>query len=147
MKHSILLSANLLLFAMASFAQEKEHASKAVVPPQSAKTAFAKSFPGSSKIKWEKEGDGFEVNFLQDDKQMSAVYNNAGELQETELTIATTALPADIITYVHEHYKAAKIKEAAKITKANGEINYEAEVNKKDVIFNSNGKFIREAKD
>jgi hypothetical protein len=31
--------------------------------------------------------------------------------------------------------------------KANGEVNYEAEVPHKDVIFDANGKFIKEAKD
>jgi hypothetical protein len=35
----------------------------------------------------------------------------------------------------------------AKITKADGTVNYEAEVDGKDVIFNSIGKFLKEAKD
>jgi hypothetical protein len=57
------------------------------------------------------------------------------------------ALPANVVAYVKAHYKGAAIKEGAKITKADGTINYEAEVNKMDVVFDANGKFIKEAKD
>jgi len=49
--------------------------------------------------------------------------------------------------YVKAHYKGATAKEAAKITKADGTVNYEAEVSKKDVIFDAKGKFIKEEKD
>ncbi len=35
------------------------------------------------------------------------------------------------------------MKEAAVIVKANGEVNYEGEVNGKDVIFDSTGKFLK----
>jgi hypothetical protein len=45
------------------------------------------------------------------------------------------------------HYSGAPIKEASKIVKTNGEVNYEALVNGKDVMFDSNGKFIKVAKD
>jgi hypothetical protein len=40
---------------------------------------------------------------------------------------------------VEKNYKGATIKETAKSQKANGEINYEAEVNGKDLIFDSKG--------
>ena len=56
-------------------------------------------------------------------------------------------LPEAVLSYVKEHYKGKVIKEGAKITKADGTVNYEAEVSGKDVIFDSNGKFIKEAKD
>jgi hypothetical protein len=46
-----------------------------------------------------------------------------------------------------KNYPGTKVEEAAKIVKANGDINYEAEVHHKDVIFDANGKFIKEAKD
>lgn len=35
-----------------------------------------------------------------------------------------------------------KIKEAAKITKSNGEVQYEAEVNGKDILFTPEGKIV-----
>lgn len=56
-------------------------------------------------------------------------------------------LPQNVQSYLKTHYKEAKVKEAAKIVKANGDINYEAKVNGKDVIFDDNGKFIKKTRD
>jgi hypothetical protein len=39
------------------------------------------------------------------------------------------------------------VKETAKITKANGEVNYEVGIKGKDVLFDAKGKFLKEAKD
>ena len=58
-----------------------------------------------------------------------------------------TELPANVLSYVKEHYKGKTIKEASKITKATGIVNYEAEVSGMDVIFDASGKFIKEMKD
>lgn len=132
-----------LNLALAGFAQKE----KSITAPASAKEAFEKAFPGSSKVKWEKEKANYEVNFLQNGHEMSAVYDAKGNLQETEQEIKISDLPAGITEYIRQNYKGASIKEVAKITKANGEVNYEAEVNKKDLLFDTKGKFIKEAKD
>lgn len=78
---------------------------------------------------------------------MSAVIDKNGTIVETEADISITDLPKTVRDYMNKHYAGTKVKEAAKIVKANGEVNYEAEVNRKDVIFDANGKFIKEAKD
>ncbi|XZF16217.1 PepSY-like domain-containing protein [Chitinophagaceae bacterium MMS25-I14] len=127
------------------FAQEKKE--KSIAAPTAAKVAFEKAFPGSSKVRWEHEKAGYEVNFVQDGKEMSAVYDAKGVLKETENEITIDALPAGVTAYVKQHYNSAPIKEAAKITKAGGEVVYEAEVNKMDVLFDANGKFIKAKKD
>jgi hypothetical protein len=46
-----------------------------------------------------------------------------------------------------QHYPGIAIGEAARITKANGETNYEAEIKGKDVVFDAKGKFLKEEKD
>lgn len=117
------------------------------MPPAAAKTAFAKAFPGAEKAKWEKEKKGYEVEFTSGGKQMSAVYDKTGAIKETEEDIKPADLPAAVVSYVKAHYPKDSIKEAAKITLPNGTVNYEAEVNKKDLIFDAAGKFIREEKD
>lgn len=144
MKH-YLLSATMLLLIVTGFSQEKKE--KSAKAPAAAQAAFQKAFPGATKVKWEKENADYEVNFTQGKKELSAVYDAAGILKETEEEIAVSALPATVAPYIKQHYKGATIKEAAKITKANGEVNYEAELNKMDVIFDKDGKFIKEAKD
>jgi Putative beta-lactamase-inhibitor-like, PepSY-like len=132
----------LTAFAFNSFPQKE----KITVPPATT-LAFAKAFPAAEKIKWGKEKADFEADFVFNGKHFSAVYDQTGVLKETEEDIKTTALPAVVTDYVKQHYKNASIKEAAKITKPTGEVNYEAEVNKMDLIFDANGKFIRQEHD
>jgi hypothetical protein len=115
--------------------------------PSAVKIAFAKAYPSVKTVKWEKEKGDFEAGFKQGSKEMSAVFKADGTQMESELEINTATLPATIIVYVKQHYKGAVIKEAAKITKANGEVNYEAEVKGKDLLFDNSGKFIKVAQD
>ena len=114
--------------------------------PAAVKTAFVKQYPGLT-TKWEKEDGKFEASFKQNGKTMSALFEANGTMTESETDIKVSDLPANILAYVKEHYKGKTIKEGAKITKADGTVNYEAEVDGKDVIFDSNGKFLKEAKD
>lgn len=129
----------------ALFAQQKKTAQ--AQPTSKAKAAFESKFAGASQVKWEKEGDLFEVNFKQHDQEMSALFTANGALTETETEIAVTALPAHVSQYLQQHYAGKKVKEAAKIVKADGAIQYEAEVDKTDVLFDAGGKFIKEAHD
>lgn len=129
-----------LFIAATSFAQKKDDA------PSAAKAAFAKSFPGVKGV-WEKEDGNYEVSFETAGKKMSAIYDAKGALKESEVEMTVAQLPAAIGTYMSQHYKGITVKGAAKITKADGSINYEAAIKGKDVLFDANGKFIKEAKD
>jgi len=135
----ILLSSSLSFAASA----QKLDASKVPAP---VKEAFAKKYPGIV-AKWEKENGKFEAGFKQGGNTMSALFEANGTMTESEVDIKVSELPAAVLAYVKEHYKGATIKEGAKITKADGTVNYEAEVNKMDVLFDVNGKFIKEVKD
>jgi len=143
MKKKFSLLAILTVLAFTGFAQKEKN----TAAPAAAKAAFEKAFPGSTKIKWGKEKADYEVNFSLQGKEMSAVYDGKGILKETEEDIKIQALPAVTVDYIKQHYKGAAIKEAAKITKPDGTINFEAEVNKKDLIFKADGTFIKEEKD
>ncbi len=68
-------------------------------------------------------------------------------MTESEMDIKVTDLPATVLAYVKERYKGKTIKEGAKITTVDSTVNYEAEVDGKDVIFYTNGKFLKEVKD
>jgi hypothetical protein len=114
--------------------------------PLATKQAFMQKYPGVDG-KWEKEDGNYEVSFKKEGKPRSAVIDEKGAILETETDIEVSSLPAGIESYIKMHYKGAAIKEAAQIVKANGETIYEAEVNKIDLLFDANGKFIREAKD
>jgi hypothetical protein len=114
--------------------------------PSAVKTAFEKKYP-SVKASWDKEDANYEANFKQGGKAMSAVIDKNGTIVETETDIPITELPRSVQDYMKKNYPGTKVEEAAKIVKANGDVNYEAEVHHKDVIFDANGKFIKEEKD
>lgn len=143
MKKYFLLSAVAIIFFATGMGQSKE---KKLNAPDMVKQAFAKNFPGAI-AKWEKEGAGYEANFKTAGHEMSAVFDANGTMTESETEITVSELPSTVLTYVKTNYKGVKINEAAKITKSNGEMNYEAEVKGKDLIFDANGKFLKEVKD
>lgn len=153
MKKYFMLLAVAAGITTASFAQTKEKEEKdekyekkeQVNVPAVVKQAFTKQFPGAT-AKWEKEDGKYEANFKHMHHEMSALFETNGSMAESELEIKTTELPVSAQSYIKERYKNAAIKESAKITKANGEVNYEAEVNGKDLIFDAAGRFLKEMK-
>lgn len=136
-----LLTVMTCIFFAASGQQLKE-----AQVPSKVKLAFNKSYP-KTMGKWELEDNMYEVNFKSEGKTMSAVIDKMGNITETETDIAVSELPASVTDYVKQHYKGAKITEASTIKKNGGEMNYEARVKGKDVIFDANGKFMKVAKD
>jgi hypothetical protein len=114
--------------------------------PAAAKETFEKNYAGI-KGTWDKEHSNYEVSFKKDGKDMSVTISENGTIVETETDIPVADLPGAVQDYIKQHYQGKEIKEASTITKANGEVNYEAEVDEKDVIFDANGKFIEEEKD
>lgn len=118
-----------------TFAQKKAEA------PAAVKSAFSKSYVDATKVKWEKEDGKYEVSFNYKNQDMSVLYKTDGTVEETETKIGVSDLPA-----AAKKYASAKgnIKEAAKIVTANGTVQYEAEVNKKDLLFDEKGNFIKE---
>ena len=145
-----ILSLAFLLFTLASssFAQEKDDKNehkKNVLVPNAVKMAFSKEYPGE-KGTWEKEKNQYEVNFKQNGNSISALYDVNGNKRETETEIMTSGLPASAATYIATHYKGRKIREVSMITRSDGEVNYEAEVSGRDLIFNKEGKYLRTAK-
>ncbi len=113
--------------------------------PAAVKTTFQKKYPGSI-AKWELEDGKYEASFKLAKTEMSATFEANGTLIESEEEIKTGALPASVLPYVKIHYNKP-VKEAAKITLANGSINYEAHISGKDLIFDASGNFIKELND
>jgi len=114
--------------------------------PAAVKATFTKQYPGIT-TKWELEDGNYEASFKKDGKAMSVIYQASGTMMESEISIKIAELPATAVAYVKEHYKGKTIQEGAKITKADGTINYEAELKGKDIIFDANGKFLKEVKE
>ncbi|KUY30612.1 hypothetical protein [Elizabethkingia ursingii] len=129
-------------FSTVALAQKK---SENIKVPLAVEQAFQKNHP-SIKPKWEKEAGKYEAGFKQNGKKMSVLYTAAGTLEESEVEITPDQLPASVPQYIAQH-KLGTIKEAAKITKANGSVLYEAEVKSGDALFDVKGNFVELKKD
>ncbi|HUS03131.1 MAG TPA: PepSY-like domain-containing protein [Chitinophagaceae bacterium] len=150
MKKTLGIIAILFAVSTASFAQkekgekgEKED-NKKISVPVAVKSALSKKYPTATKITWEKENGNYEANWGgKEGEDNSVQFTPSGNFIEVINVIPVSQLPAPVIAYIKAHYKAAKITEAGKVTDAKGKIFYEAEVKKKDLIFDVNGNFIK----
>jgi hypothetical protein len=115
--------------------------------PDAVKKSFNNKYPGVENITWEKENGQYEASYKKDGQSRSAMFSPDGTFTESEIDIKVGDLPDAAAAYLRDHYKGMEIKEASKITRANGEINYEAAIKGKDVIFDDKGKFLKTVKD
>ena len=114
--------------------------------PASVKASFQKNYPNIKEVKWDKEGEKYEASFDLNKIDNSVLFDAQGNLLETEVEIKLNQLPKGVLEYVKANYKGQNVKEAAKITDAKGTVTYEAEIKGMDILFDSNGKFIKEIK-
>ena len=111
--------------------------------PAQVNKVFHTNYPTAKNVKWDKEGEMFEVNFDQNNVKHSVVFDHQGNIHEIEVKIELSQLPKGLMEYVKTHYKQA-INGAAKIIDVRGAITYEAEIKGMDLIFDANGKFMKE---
>lgn len=115
--------------------------------PAPVKAAFTKAYPNSKAGSWEKENGNYEAEFDLNKTEMSVLIDPSGKITETETGIQVSELPKTVTDYCAKNYAGKKIAEASKIVNAAGVLTYEAEINKMDVLFDKDGKFIKESKD
>ncbi|MES2780716.1 MAG: PepSY-like domain-containing protein [Bacteroidota bacterium] len=139
MKKLLLMMAAAMITSLA-FAQKMNE--KDV--PAEVKVAFTEQFTGATATKWEKEKGQYEVEFVWNKKEQWALFDERGNLVETEVEVLLTDLPQGVLAYMKTHYVSEKIKEATRITNGKGVVTYEVEIKGKDLIFDSNGRFVEE---
>jgi hypothetical protein len=136
----------ILCFAASTFSAGFAQRIKDADVPQTVKNVFTKSYPGLN-AKWEKENGNYEARFKKDGKLMSATFQPDGKFLKSEMVIKESELPAVALNYIKTNYKGKRVKESFKITGADGVVSFEAEIDDRDVIFDANGKYLREDKD
>lgn len=113
--------------------------------PQKVKTSFSKMFPDAELTSWNKKGAQFEASFFSFRKNnWSAVFTADGEWTERRTTIPPANLPPITKKYLRKHYWGIPVKNAAKITKAIKEVQYEVTLSGKKLFFDKNGIFLNE---
>ena len=134
----------LLFLTVATISVNAQKLSESKVP-EAVKTVFSKAYP-ATEGKWVKEDGNYEVSFDKDTKKMTLVIAPKGELVQTEYAITESELPKAAKEYLATNAKGVKIKEMAHILKPNGDVQYEAEIKGKDVLFDKDGKFLSKEK-
>lgn len=142
MKKLILMTVAAIITSL-TFAQKTQDKNV----PAIIKSAFQKQYPDAKEVKWEKENENYEAEFEVGETDYSVLIDASGNIIETEIEISSDALPANAKEYVSQNHAGQKIKEAAKITDAKGTVTYEVEIKGTDLIFDSNGNFIKEVKE
>lgn len=149
MKKTLGLAVILFALSNATFAQENEGGSEHINVPAVVKNANMKKYPESKTdhITWEKENGNYEANWGgKDGEGNSVTYTPSGTFIEIVKEIPVSQLPKSANSYIKEHYKSAKFGDVGKVLDAKGKTSYEVEINRKDVIFDENGNFVKEEK-
>ena len=140
-----LLLAVVGLFALANVAFAQKIGAKKV--PAKVKSALEAKYPEASKVMWEKEKGNYEANWGgKENEDNSVTFTPSGEFVEMVKAIPVSDLPEAAVAYLKKHYKGVKITEAGKVTDAKDKTWYEAEVNKRDIVFDEDGKFVKKEK-
>ncbi|MEO6948406.1 MAG: PepSY-like domain-containing protein [Ginsengibacter sp.] len=148
MKKILGLTAILFALSTATFAQENE-GSEHINVPAVVKSANMKKFPESKThhITWEKENGNFEANWGGKDGEANSVtYTPSGNFKEIVKEISVSQLPEKAQSYIKAHYKSAKFGDIGKVLNAHGKTSYEVEINRKDVIFDESGNYVKTEK-
>jgi hypothetical protein len=129
-KLQTVFAATLLLFATSAFAASGPEK----VSPK-VKAEFEKSFTRALNVSWEKSNDIYFANFELDAKEVSAAYNETGELLGISRIIATTQLPLNISMAVANKYAGYAVDKTATEMTYEGQTSYYVTVeNDKQVV-------------
>jgi hypothetical protein len=129
-KLQTVFAAALLLFATSAFAARGPEK----VSPK-VKAEFERSFTRALNVNWEKSNDIYFANFELDAKEVSAAYNETGELLGISRIIATTQLPLNISMAVANKYAGYAVAKTATEMTYEGQTSYYVTVeNDKQVV-------------
>ena len=139
----------LTLLAISIFQLSSAQTLKPKNVPTPVLEGMKKYLPMALLVEWEKEDADYEANFFVKDstgslRTASALFNATGTLLEIEMIISKDELPSGVLDYINSNYGNPKIKEVSQVSKLSGPKTYEIEIKGKELIFDSEGKFIRE---
>lgn len=98
--------------------------------PESIKRTFEQKFPNAIDVKWESDTENhYEVGFILDGKEKTAVFLLDGTFKEIETEIKVIELPKRVLKSIEKKFPLSTINFAQKIQRANNVVVYEVEVN------------------
>jgi hypothetical protein len=134
-----------LVIALLLISCSKE-GSKTTDQPEAVQNAFKSQYSNAKKVNWENDGELYIVEFETDKMEKEVTYDKSGKIMEVEWEIAVSDLPSTIQEYIENNYPEYEIEEAEKMEK-DSKIYFEVEIEGDDeeleLIFDSNGSFLR----
>ena len=118
-KLQTVFAAALLLFATSAFATNGPEK----VSPK-VKAEFEKNFTGALNVSWEKSDDFYFAYFKFNEKEVSAAYNETGELLGISRGIATAQLPLNISMAIANRYEGYIVAKTATEITYEGQTSY-----------------------
>ena len=116
---------------------------KEVIVPTLIKEAFRRLHPNATDVRWIQEPSIFEAKFKDGRLEGAVSFDEQGEIIETEEVIEREQLPncQAIEDYVKANYSGETIQRCEKIVKRDSSTIYEIQINGKELLFDSEGKF------
>lgn len=97
--------------------------------PVAIKKSFIQKFPSAQDVRWEGDAEThYEVGFILDGKEKTAIFLVDGTFKETETEIKVSELPKRVIKSINKKFPLAKIAFALKIQRGNNAVVYEVAV-------------------
>ena len=134
----------ILTFVIAGFYMQAQAQNlRPIDIPFAVTAAFHQAYPSILAVSWNKAGNNFAVAYKADTLNRSVTYNSSGILFETNTEILEAALPDPVMKYMNENYKDNKVNETSEITDANGIVTYKTKIKGMELIFDSEGNFVK----
>jgi hypothetical protein len=147
-KHFTIMTA--VLFSLACTSTKATKLTESEIPPAVVIKAFEKQFPNAQEAEWEKEEEGYEVEFYQDGKELEIVYSEKGKMIEMEEEIEYKDIPQSLVEALASTYPGMEITQPERITRGNQTL-YELTLVKDNIsmesVFDEDGNLIEEEDD
>lgn len=118
-KFRTIVAAAIMLFATSAFATPGPDKVLAIV-----KAEFEKDFSGAKKVTWEQKDDFYFASFILNSKEVSAAYNEKGELLGVSRDILTSQLPLNILMAISEKFAGYEVANNATEIVYGGQTSY-----------------------
>ena len=89
---------------------------------------FTTLYPGASEVKWEiTRGHNYQASFLNKNREVIAIFDDLGNMLQTETKIGNDALPKTVLPDVTMNYPGLSVKQAY-TWESGGELTYMVDV-------------------
>lgn len=138
-----------ILFAFTFFTTQL-HAQKLATTevPDAVIAAFKTANPNITNPQWVKEKSGYQARYIVNKKTRTVSYTNSGTMVVHDSKVAIATLPAAVKVYLEKNYPghADNINKVLKMTKPDGTVNYDVEINGTDIFFDAKGNYLKSTK-